>query len=90
MNLESLDITDIRWKLEEMLESVYIEGDMEEQYFLSLIWDAALDQKGIDDIYRRLNERRVPVRDQYAPSQKSLGRWLNTFCRPIANNNKEQ
>ena len=70
----------VRFSLEELMEQVYIESELEEMHFMQLIWDEDLDQEGVDELYRRLNERRVPVRDQYAPRQRDLSAWIKSFC----------
>ena len=70
----------VRFSLEDLLEQVYIEDEFEHVYFIQMIYDEALDQEGVDELYRRLNDRRVPVRDQYAPRQKDLSQWIRSFC----------
>lgn len=42
----------VRFSLEEFMEQVYIESELEELYFLQLIWDEDLDQEGVDELYR--------------------------------------
>ena len=42
----------VRFSLEEFMEQVYIESELEELYFLQLIWDEDLDQEGGDELYR--------------------------------------
>ena len=70
----------VRFSLEEFMEQVYIEDELEELHFWQLIWDEDLDQEGVDELYRRLNERSIPVRDQYAPSQTAVAKWIRSFC----------
>jgi|TARA_R110002167_G_scaffold339409_1_gene547133 hypothetical protein len=70
----------VRFVLWELMEQVYIEDEMEEVDFIQRIWDEDLDQDGVAELFRRLNERRVPVRDQYAPSQRAVADWIRSFC----------
>ena len=69
-----------RFLLEDTLDDIYIEDEMEIHHFMCRIFDPDLTPEGVTDLFRELNDRRAPVRDQYAPRQKDLRDWIRSFC----------
>ena len=69
-----------RFLLEGLLETVHMESEQETVHFLHRIFDPDLTPQGVSDLFRELNDRRVPVRDQYAPRQRDLNEWIRSFC----------
>lgn len=69
-----------RFSLEDLLDQVMIESEMERLHFISQIYDPDLTPEGVTELFRQLNDIRVPVRDQYAPRQKDLTEWIKSFC----------
>ena len=72
----------IRFRLDELLDQIYVEDEMDFMSLLQRIYDPALTSEEVTDLFRELNDRRVPVRDQYAPRQKDLAVWIRSFCFP--------
>ena len=70
----------IRFHLDELLDQIYIEDERDFMSLLQRIYDPALTSEEVTDLFRELNDRRVPVRDQYAPRQKDLAVWIRSFC----------
>ena len=61
-----------RFLLEDVLETIYIEDELERVQFHQRIYDPELTPEGVSDLFREMNERLAPVRDQYAPRQRDL------------------
>ena len=72
----------IRFHLEDLLDQVYIEDNLDHMQFIQKIWCPDLTQDDVTELFRQLDERRVPVRDQYAPRQRDLTEWIRSFCFP--------
>lgn len=70
----------IRFRLDELLDQIYIEDERDFLHLLQRIYSPDLTSQGVTDLFRELNDRRVPVRDQYAPRQKDLAEWIRSFC----------
>ena len=70
----------IRFHLDELLDQIYVEDERDFMSLLQRIYDPALTSEEVTDLFRELNDRRVPVRDQYAPRQKDLAVWIRSFC----------
>ena len=73
---------DIRFRLDDLLDQVFLEDERDFMSFLQRIYDPDLTSSDVKDLFRELNDRRVPVRDQYAPRQKDLTQWIRSFCFP--------
>jgi hypothetical protein len=70
----------IRFRLDELLDQVYCEDERDFLHLLQRIFDPDLTEDGVTELFRELNDRRVPVRDQYAPTQKDVADWIRSFC----------
>lgn len=68
-----------RWRLEDLLETAFIEGDADQQ-FMARIYSDELTQDDVIDLFRELSEYQPRIPDQYAPSQTQLARWIRSFC----------
>ena len=70
----------IRFRLDELLEQICTEDERDFMSLLQRIYAPDLTSQKVTDLFRELNDRRVPVRDQYAPRQKDLSEWIKSFC----------
>ena len=70
----------IRFRLDELLEQIYCEDERDFLHLLQRIYCPDLTSQGVTDLFRELNDRRVPIRDQYAPTQRDVAKWIRSFC----------
>ncbi len=68
-----------RHVLAELLDTAYLTPEVKSMYQLE-IYASEMDIDRWLELRNILRFSQAPVRDQYAPSQRSLSKWLRQFC----------
>lgn len=69
---------EMRQRAADLLRTAYVEPERE-RFLNAQIYDPDLDVDTYESILTDLYSVQPPVRDQYAPRQRSLTRWIASF-----------